>query len=185
MRKVILFNLISLDGFFEGPNRDINWHNVDAEFNAFAEEQLKTVEALLFGRVTYELMAAYWPTPAALTDDPIIATAMNSVPKFVFSTTLQKADWENTTLVKGNAAQEVAKLKQQPGKDMFIFGSSDLAVSLMPLDLIDEYRLIVNPLILGDGKRMFEGLDEMYKLELLKSRTFKNGNVLLYHQPHA
>ena len=102
MRKVILFNMVTLDGFFEGPNREINWHHVDEEFNEFAIDQLDSADGLLFGRVTYEMMASYWPTPAARTNDPIVAGKMNALPKFVFSRTLKKAEWNNTKLVKEN-----------------------------------------------------------------------------------
>src|SRR6185295_1195127 len=115
MRKVIFQMMISLDGFFEGPNREIDWHNVDEEFNEYAIDLLDNVDVLLFGRVTYELMANYWPTLSATTDDPIVASKMNSLPKIVFSRTLEKADWNNTRLVKENIAEEVSKLKQQPG----------------------------------------------------------------------
>src|SRR6266496_5967963 len=118
MRKVFLFNMVSLDGFFEGPNRDISWHNVDEEFNEFAINQLNEVDTLLFGRVTYEGMASYWPTEFAISNDPIVAGLMNSLPKIVFSTTLDKAEWNNTRLVNDNAAEEVSKLKGRPGKDI-------------------------------------------------------------------
>jgi dihydrofolate reductase len=112
MRKLIFFNLTSLDGYFEGPDQDINWHNVDDEFNEFAIQQTGEFGALLFGRVTYELMASYWPTEAAKRDDPMIAGLMNSLPKIVFSKTLEKVEWENIKLVKANFVEEVVKLKQ-------------------------------------------------------------------------
>lgn len=183
MRKIIFFNLISLDGYFEGPNRDINWHMVDEEFNQFAEEQTAEFGALLFGRVTYELMASYWPTDAAKKDDPVIAKIMNDLPKLVFSNTLQKVDWENTRLVKTNFVEEVTKLKDQPGKDIAIFGSSDLAVSFLEHGLIDEFRIMVNPIILGGGKLLLQGVTKMLTLKLVKTRVFKTGNILLYYQP--
>jgi len=183
MRKVIFQMMISLDGFFEGPNREIDWHNVDEEFNNYAIDLLNNVDLLLFGRVTYELMAGYWPTPSATTDDPIVAGKMNSLPKIVFSRTLGKADWNNTRLVKENIAEEISKLKQQPGKDLAIFGSSDLALFFIKLNLIDEYRIIVNPLVLGEGKPLFKGINGRLPLKLLKAKTFSSGNVLLYYQP--
>ena len=181
MRKLLFFMAISLDGYFEGPGQDITWHRVDDEFNDFAIEQINSVDTLLFGRVTYELMASYWPTPAALADDSIVAGQMNSYPKIVFSTSLQDVTWQNTRLVKANAAQEVARLKQQPGKDLIIFGSSDLAVSLIPHGLIDEFRILVNPVVLGRGKPLFQGLQQPLNLKLAQTRTFQNGNVLLYY----
>ncbi len=183
MRKVFLFNLVTLNGFFEGPNRDINWHHVDEEFNEFAIDQLHEIGTLLFGRVTYQLMETYWPTEAARTDDPVEPRLMNDLPKVVFSKTLDKADWENSRLVKGDPAAEVSKLKQQPGKDIAIFGSSDLAVALAERALIDEYRVIINPVFLGEGTPLLKGIKDKIELKLLKARTFESGNVLLSYAP--
>jgi dihydrofolate reductase len=183
MRKVLFSMLVSLDGYFEGPNHAIDWHNLDDEFNVHAEELLHTVDLLLFGRVTYQLMAAYWPTPEALGDDPIIAALMNNTPKLVFSKTLDKVGWQNTRLVKGDPAQEIARLKQQPGKDMVIFGSSDLAAVLSEHGLIDEYQIMVNPLFLGEGKPLLKGIKGRLKLKLLRTQTFTNGNVMLCYGP--
>lgn len=183
MRKVIFFMLISLDGYYEGPKNDISWHNVDEEFNEFAIEQLNSVDMLLFGRVTYEMMAGYWPTPAAIKDDPIVAEKMNSLPKIVFSKTLSTAAWQNTQLITDDFSAEVAMLKQLPGKDLIIFGSSDLAVSLIQYNLIDEFRVMINPIVLGGGKTLFHGIQNEFKLKLLKTRQFKSGNVLLYYAP--
>ncbi len=183
LRKVIVFNMLSVDGYFEGLNRDINWHNVDGEFNNFSIEQLKTADTLLFGRVTYQLMASYWPTPDGLRDDPNVAGLMNQIPKFVFSKSLKSANWQNTTLVKGDAVEAVARLKELPGKDMFVFGSGELASFLAQHDLIDEYRLIISPIVLGKGNSMFKNLNERIQLKLIKTRVFISGNVLLYYQP--
>ncbi len=183
MRKLFLFMMVSLDGFFEGPNHDISWHHVDEEFNEFAIKQLDDVDMLLFGRVTFQLMASYWPTPSAIENDPVVANKMNSMPKVVFSRTLDKVEWNNSRLVKDNMADQVSKLKQQPGKDMAIFGSSDLAVSLTQMGLIDECRIMVNPVVLGSGKPLFKGMSDKLNLKLLRTRTFRSGNVLLYYQP--
>jgi len=183
MRKVFLFNMTTLDGFFEGPNQDISWHNVDEEFNEFAIEQLNEIGTLLFGRVTYQGMASYWPTEHAINDDPAVAGLMNSLPKIVFSKTLDKAEWNNSRLIKENAIDEVLKLKQQPGKDIAIFGSSDLAVTLAQNGVIDEYRIIVNPVFLGNGTSLLKGIREKLNLKLLNARIFKSGNVLLYYAP--
>ena len=183
MRKVLFFMLTTLDGFFEGPNQDISWHNVDEEFNTFATEQLAEVDTLLFGRVTYEGMASYWPTPEAIASDPAVAGAMNAIRKIVFSRTLDKADWHNSRLIKDNVAEEVLKLKQQPGKDLIIFGSSNLAASFTEMGLVDEYRIMVTPVVLGEGTPLFKGLRERVKFKLLKTRTFGNGNVLHYYAP--
>ena len=183
MRKVILFNMVTLDGFFEGPNGGIDWHNVDEEFNEFAVEQLGTIGMILFGRVTYQGMASYWPTPLAIENDPVVAAQMNSFPKIVISRTLDKAEWNNTRLIKDHVAEEIAKLKQQPGKDLAIFGSANLTASLMHMGLVDEFRIMVNPIILGQGTPLFKGVNEKNNLKLLKTRVFRNGNVLLYYQP--
>jgi len=183
MRKVFLFMMVTLDGFFEGPNQEIDWHNVDEEFNEFAINQLNDVDTLLFGRVTYQLMASYWPTQSAKENDPIVADKMNTVPKIVFSKTLDKAEWNNSRLVKEHIAEEVSKLKQQQGRDLAIFGSSDLAVSLLQMGFVDELRIMVNPVVLGNGKPLFNGIHEKLNLKLLKAKTFRSGNVLLYYQP--
>ena len=183
MRKVFLFMMVTLDGFFEGPDHEIDWHNVDEEFNDFAIDQLNEVDALLFGRVTYEGMASYWPTQLAIEDDPIIAGKMNAVPKIVFSRTLDKAEWNNSRLVKENVAEEVLQLKQQQGRDLAIFGSANLTMSLLQMGLIDELRLMVNPVVLGKGRPLFTGIQDKLNLRLLKTRVFRSGNVLLYYQP--
>jgi dihydrofolate reductase len=175
--------MVTLDGYFEGPNREIDWHNVDAEFNDYAIDLLNNVDVLVFGRVTYQLMASYWPTPAATTNDPIVAEKMNSLSKIVFSRTLNQVAWKNTKLVRGNVAEEILKLKQQPGKDLAVFGSCDLALTLIRLGLIDEYQIFVNPVVLGSGKPLFEDIHDKLKLKLLKTKTFDSGNVLLYYQP--
>jgi dihydrofolate reductase len=175
--------MVTLDGFFEGPNQDISWHNVDEEFNQFAIDQLNEIGTLLFGRITYELMASYWPTELAISDDPQVAGLMNRMPKVVFSKTLNAAEWTNTGLIKENIAEEVLKLKKQPGKEIAIFGSSNLAVSLAEHGLIDEYRMIVNPVFLGEGTALLKGIKEKLNLKLVSTRTFKSGNVLLIYAP--
>jgi dihydrofolate reductase len=183
MRKIIWFNLITLDGFFEGPNREIDWHNVDNEFNEFAIEQLDSLDTLLFGRVTYEMMASYWPTEMAVTDDPVVAGKMNGISKIVYSTKLKKANWSNSSLVDKNIIEQTARLKGQPGRDMAIFGSGELGNTLLKAGLVDEIRIMINPILLGEGRPMFKDGKERQKLKLLSSRTFHNGNVLLYYQP--
>jgi dihydrofolate reductase len=183
MRKLCIFNLVSLDGYFEGTNREIDWHNVDDEFNEFAIGQLNSTDLLLFGRVTYELMASYWPTETAIKNDPIVAGKMNSLTKIVFSKTLSTVEWNNTRLVKENIAEEILKLKQQPGKDIFIFGSSDLSLTLIQHGLIDEFRIVVNPVVLGRGKPLFKGIKDRLNLKLIKTKMFKSGNVMLYYEP--
>ncbi len=183
MSKLILFNLMTLDGFVAGPNGEIDWHNVDDEFNAFAIEQLGSAGGLIFGRVTYELMAGYWPTPAATTDDPVVAGKMNELPKIVFSRTLDRVDWSNSRLVTQDAVAEATHLRSQPGKDLFIFGSANLAATFARAGLIDEYRIMISPVVLGRGQPLFQGVVQPQKLRLLRTRSFENGNVLLYYAP--
>lgn len=183
MRKIIFQNMVSLDGYFEGPNKELDWHLVDGEFDDYAADLLDSVDTLLFGRVTYQLMASYWPTPAALTDDPVIAAKMNSLQKVVFSRMLDRVEWSNTRLAKGDAASEISRLKHLPEKDIAIFGSSDLTVSLMDTGLVDEYRIFVNPVFLGGGKTLLQGLHARLNLRLVGSRVFKSGLVLLCYRP--
>jgi dihydrofolate reductase len=183
VRKVILFNMITLDGFFAGPDGDIDWHQLQEGFNDFSIEQINAADGILFGRVTYQMMASYWPTPEALTTDPEIAELMNTVPKYVFSNTLDAAEWSNTTLIKGDAVDPVRNLKQQAGKDLLLFGSADLAADLTAHGLIDEYRLIIVPVVLGKGLPLFKDVKQQLNLKLLKSQTFENGNVMLYYEP--
>lgn len=183
MRKVILQMLTTLDGYFEGLNQEIDWHNVDAEFEDHALELISQVDLMLFGRVTYEMMADFWPTEQARKEDPVMADVMNHFEKIVFSNTLNKAIWENSRLVTGDAADEVRRLKQLPGKNLVIFGSSDLAASLLSEGLIDELQIIVNPILLGEGKPLLKGIQRRQPLKLIAVRTFQNGNVLLTYQP--
>lgn len=179
--------MVSLDGFFEGPNHDLSWHHVDAEFNEFAIEQTKVVDTLLFGKRTYELMRDFWPTEHARKTDPIVANLMNTTAKIVFSRTPQKVKetehWKNVRLVKGNLEEEIKKLKDQPGRDIAVYGSNNLSVSLIQMGLLDEIRIMVNPVVIGNGTFLFKGIKNKLNLKLLRIRTFKNGNILLYYQP--
>jgi len=178
--------MVTLDGYYAGVDGDISWHNVTAgdEFGEFANEQTGEFGMHIYGRVTYELMASYWPTQEALKSDPIIAPLMNNTPKIVFSKTLPEVkegpSWKNITLFKDIDPIEVNKWKTAAKKDLVIFGSGTIVQQFTNLGLIDEYRLMVNPIILGKGKPLFT---EPLKLKLLNTKIFKNGNVLLYYQP--
>ena len=177
MRKLIMWNLVSLDGFFEGAKSwDLGWHESvwGDELERLSIDQLKSADMLLFGRVTYEGMAGYWPSAKGEVVD-----RMNNIRKVVFSRTLEKASWNNTKLVKGNAAEEVAKLKEQSGKDLFIFGSANLSSTLMRHHLIDEYRLCLAPIVLGAGTPLFKASPETMKLKLIEARPLKSGGVIL------
>ncbi|MBI5530969.1 MAG: dihydrofolate reductase [Candidatus Doudnabacteria bacterium] len=183
MKKIIVFNLVTVDGYFAGPNGEIDWHKVDDEFNDFAIKQLQEAGSLWFGRVTYELMANYWPSEQVLKTDPIVAGLMNSLPKVVFSKMLQHPDWQNTQLVKDIDVEEIKKIKTQPGKDIYIFGSGQLVQQFTAMGLVDEYRLMVNPVVLGEGKPLFKGKNNKQNLKFIRSREFKNGNVLMVFEP--
>ncbi len=181
MRKIFSFMMVSLDGYFEGLNHELNWHNVDNEFNDFAVEQLKDISILLFGWRTYELMSNWWPTDLGKQDDPVTAELMNTLPKIAFSHQPRIVEWQNTRLIKENIVAEIRKLKEQPGKDIAIFGSSNLCVSFINSGLIDEFRIMINPVILGEGHTLFNGIHKKLALELKKIRRFDSGNILLYY----
>ena len=178
MRKVIVSNLASLDGFFESRNKELDWFVTDAEFFEYAKGLLRTVDTLLFGRATYLHMASYWPT--APVDE--IAEKMNNLPKIVFSKTLQTAEWNNSRLVASNIEEEVSRLKGQPGKDMVIFGSAMLASSLLQWGLVDEYRIILQPVLLGSGSPLFRDITERIRMKLMSAKSFGSGVVLLSYQ---
>ena len=183
MRKLSIFNFVTLNGYFKGPNGDISWHKHGAEEGEYSAESLKSGNTLLFGRVTYEMMASFWPTPAALQNAPIVAEGMNKADKIVFSRTLKKAEWHNTKLVKDNIVEEIKKMKQTPGKDLTILGSGSILTQFAEHGLIDEYQVMVDPVAIGDGTPMFKGLKHQLDMELTKTRTFKSGVVLLCYKP--
>jgi dihydrofolate reductase len=186
MRKLIVFNHVTLDGYFVSVNGDFNWArsgNDDAEYSAFVAENASGGGQLLLGRVTYELMASYWPTPIADQHDPIVAAGMNSMPKVVFSRTLDQALWNNTRLVKGDIVSEIRKMKNEPGPGMAVLGSGSIVSQLALERLIDEYQMVVDPVALGKGRTMFEGIQEKLTLKLTKTRPFNNGKVFLCFAP--
>ena len=186
MRKLVVFNQVTVDGYFTDASNDINWaheQGQDEEFQAFVSENASGEAEMLFGRVTYEMMASYWPTPAAKQNDPVVAEGMNKLPKVVFSRTLDEASWSNTRLVKGDPATEVRKMKNEAGPDMVIMGSGTIISQLAQHGLIDEYQFVVVPIALGNGRTLFDGVKEKLPLKLTKSRTFRNGSVVLWYEP--
>lgn len=186
MRKLIVFNSVTLDGYFAGVNGDISWaHTQDAEFQKFVEANASGGGELLFGRITYDLMAGYWPTPLAKQNDPVVAEGMNSLPKVVFSRTMDEASWKNTKLVKTDMPGTVRKMKKEPGNPLVILGSGSIVAQLAQERLIDEYQFVMIPVALGKGRTMFDGMKEKLTLALKGSRTFKNGNVFLCYEPVA
>jgi dihydrofolate reductase len=186
MPKIIVFNQVTLDGYFVDMNGDMSWaHKNDAEWNSFVADNAKGDATLLFGRITYELMAGFWPTAEAMKSMPVVAERMNALPKVVFSRTLDQASWNNTKLVKSDMVAAIRKMKKEPGNDMVIMGSGSIVSQLTQQGLIDEYEVVVNPLVLGRGRTMFEGVKEKLNLKLIKTRSFSNGNVFLCYEPEA
>jgi dihydrofolate reductase len=186
MRTLTVFNQVSLDGYFTDKNGDMSWaHKQDAEWQAFTSANASGGGVLVFGRVTYDMMAGYWPTPQALEQNSVVAEQMNKLPKIVFSRTLDKVRWNNTTLIKGDIVEAMRKLKQESGLDMVIMGSGTIVSQFSAARLIDEYQIVVNPIVLGSGRTMFAGMDGKMALGLKKSRSFSNGNLVLWYGPSA
>jgi dihydrofolate reductase len=185
MRKIILMMSVSLDGYIEGPDRDIGWHRVDEELHRHFNEELAAMGGFLDGRVTHELMEAFWPTadqdPACNATMAEFARIWRDKPKIVFSRTLERADW-NTTIMREVDVDEIRALKEQPGGDLSL-GGADLAASFMRHGLVDEYRVYVHPVLIGRGKPLFPASDTMADLQLVESRAFGNGVVLLRYRP--
>lgn len=187
MRKVIFQMMVSLDGFIEGPKQDLSWHLVDDEFNKYAIDLLHSIDTIIFGRIAYELFESFWPAamtdPSTTPDNLDIANQMNDMHKIVFSKTMEKVEWKNSKLIQQLVPEEITKMKQQEGKDMVIFGGAGIAQSFMRHELIDEYRIMVNPIILGKGKPLFEDMTHRMNLKLMKTRTFNSGVVMLVYEP--
>ncbi len=182
MKRLIVFNMVSLDGFFEGPAHELDWHVTDEEFDLFAVEQLRQIGTILFGRKTYRMMAEYWPTENARKEDPIVAELMTALPKVVFSRTLKSVGWTNSRLVSDHAGDEIRRMKKEADLDLILLGSADLMNSLMRENLIDEIRLMVNPVLLGRGRPLFRDAGRTLDLNLINTRPFKSGNVLLTYE---
>lgn len=184
MRRLSVFNNVSLDGYLSDENGDMSWaHKQDAEWGSFAAENASRGGVLVLGRITYDLMASFWPTPLARESAPALAERMNRLSKVVFSRTLETASWENTKVVKGDIAVEMRKMKSEPGPDMVILGSGTIISQLTDARLIDEYQVVVNAIVLGRGRKMFDGVREKMGLTLKKTRAFSNGNVVLSYEP--
>jgi dihydrofolate reductase len=188
MRRLTAFETISLDGYFADRHGDMQWARTgsdDPEFSAFVAANAKGGGMLLFGRITYEMMAAYWPTPQAVQGNPIVAEGMNARPKTVFSRTLDGAAWRNTTLLTGDPAAAVRRLKSEPGPDIAILGSGSIVRLLAEARLIDEIQIVVSPIILGSGRTLFAGLPNALDLTLTRTQRFANGKVFLSYAPAA
>ena len=181
---MILFMMVSLDGYVEGPDHDLDWHNAgNEEFSKFAIDQLNEAGSLVFGRKTYELMASFWPSKAAREADHAVAKCMDEMPKIVVSDSLDKADWNNTRLIKDDVTNQLKQLKSEAAKDLLVLGSNDLCVTLLEMELLDELRLMINPVVLGAGTPLLQGIKKPQKLLLVKDHRFDSDNVLLTYYP--
>jgi dihydrofolate reductase len=187
MRKLFLQINMTVDGFIEDTNREIDWHFSDDEFEQFIVDTLQSIDGMVFGRVAFELLAQYWPTAAAnpqVTAKHVeMARLMNELPKYVVSTRLCRVEWRNSHIIGGDVAAAIRTLKEQPGKDIALFAGAGVVSTFMQLGLLDEYRLILNPIFLGSGTPLFKGGYEKHNLQLLRARSFASGVVVLYYRP--
>ena len=187
MRKLIAFGMLTLDGCYAGTDGDLGWarrRERDAEWDAYVQGNADSGGELVFGRVTYQMMASWWPTPEAAQQEPLLAERMNARPKFVCSRTLHEATWNSTTLLQGEAVPELRALKREPGTNLVILGSGGLVTALAQAGLVDEYQLVIIPVVLGQhGRSLFGGLERGMDLRLARSRHFGNGNMLLCYEP--
>lgn len=193
MRNVILAMQMTLDGFSTGPNGEMDWlppfdnEELWKDLHQEMWNQLEFVDTFLLGRVTYQIWEKYWPTvnqnPSSTENDRRFSRFAEDIQKVVFSNTLNKVDWKNTRLVKENIAQEISKMKQQPGKNLLLAGGASLAQTFTKLGLIDEYQVTVHPVILGQGKLLFKDIDIRRKLKLKQTKTYSSGAVGLYYEP--
>lgn len=182
MGKLIMWNVMTLDGYFEGNQPwDLSFHGLiwGEELERISLEQLRSADYLVFGRVTYEGMADYWTKPEAELEGKEIADLMNSIPKIVFSKSLKFAEWNNTTIINENVSEEIKKLKKQSGKDIFVFGSANLAETLISNDLFDEFRIAVAPIVLGNGKPLFKQGLKSKTLSLVSAEQLSTGGIII------
>ena len=184
MAKLTSFQFITLNGFYKGSNEDISWHpHGGNEEASFSEESAQSGNTLLFGRVTYEMMKSFWPTPMALEQMPAMAKAMNKAKKIVFSKTLTKVDWENTCLLSDHMIDAIKNLKMTSDKDITILGSGTILSQCTDAGLIDEYQFMLDPVAIGTGTPVFNNIQQQLSLKLISSRTFKSGAILLSYEP--
>jgi dihydrofolate reductase len=189
MRKIVVFMHTSLDGFVAGPNGEMDWINVGEEIFDYAGGRTNESDTALYGRVTYQMMEAYWPTaadqPGATKHDKEHSAWYNKVLKVVLSKTMKGTDLPNTKIISKNLSNEIRSLKQQNGKNILIFGSPTAVHSLMKENFIDEYWLFINPVLLGEGIPLFNGIDERKKLKLIENKVFSSGVVCLHYAMNA
>jgi dihydrofolate reductase len=186
MRKLMMFNQVSLDGYFTDATGDMSWaHADDPEWRDFGSENASGDAEFLFGRKTYQMMAAFWPTARARETMPTVAQAMNARRKTVFSRTMEQAPWHNSRVVKVDPTAEVRRMKAEPGPAILVMGSGEIVAQLTEAGLIDEFQFVTVPIVIGRGRSLFEGVTTRPRLQLTKSRTFVNGNVVNWYQAAA
>lgn len=188
MRRIDVFNSVSLDGYFTDDKGDMSWAHKDPndkEWNEFVSGNASGGGMLLLGRITYEMMAGFWPTPAAMEMMPAVAEGMNRMPKYVASRKMKKTAWANSSILEGALVASVRKLKTDSDHDITILGSGSLVAQLAQAGLIDEYQMVVVPIVLGKGRTMFEGVKDKLALKRKSARNFRNGNVVLCYEPQA
>lgn len=183
MAKITVFNFITLNGFFKGINHDISWHRHGAEESKYSQEMLAENNLLLFGRTTFEMMAGFWPTPMAIEQDPIVAKGMNDAEKIVFSKTLKETDWSNSTIVNDNLITYTKQLKENSPKNIALLGSGSVLTQFAEHNLIDEYQIMIDPIAIGAGTPILNGVKQPLPLELIATKIFKSSTVLLYYKP--
>jgi dihydrofolate reductase len=187
MRKIISTTWVTLDGFIAGPNGEMDWVIVDEEMGVYEYDAVSAADTLLLGRVTYQSFAGSWPyvpdNPDASEGEKVYARKLNAMRKVVFSRTLPSVEWNNSSLMKEMLPEDIVKLKQEPGRDMLIYGSASVVQALTNLGLIDEYQLLVHPVVSGGGKPLFHDIKERRRLKLVKTKTFPSGVIGLYYQP--
>ena len=183
MGKLNSFTFITLNGYYKGSNEDISWHRHDGGTAEYAIDSSSSGNILLFGRITYEMMEQFWPTPQAYKMFPIVAENMNKAEKIVFSKTLMKVNWNNSRLIKENMINEIKKLKQSSDNNMTLLGSGNILTQLSENGLIDEYQIMIDPVAINKGTSIFEGISKILKLVLTKTKIFENGVVLLFNKP--
>jgi dihydrofolate reductase len=182
MASLNVFNFITLNGFYKDAQNGIGWHKHGGEEEDFSKEGAQSDSIILFGRVTYDMMKSFWPTPMAMESMPEVADGMNKSEKIVFSKKLEKADWNNTRIVNSNVVEEIKKLKKTSKKDMVILGSGSIVTLCAEHNLINTYQIMLDPVAIGNGTPIFSGLKRQLDLKLISTKAFKSGVVLLNYQ---
>lgn len=179
MRKLTVFNFITLNGFYKGDHNDTSWHRHGEEEGQYSVEALKDDNILLFGRLTYEMMVSWWPTPMAAEAYPEVAKSMNSAEKIVFSNIIEAPKWNNTKVMSGDIVEKIRQMKQQPGKDLTVLGSGTIVSQFAEAGLVDEFQIMIDPVVIASGTTLFSGIQHDMRLSLTDTKIFKSGTIVL------